>query len=55
VEWHRQRRDRLTKDPQRPAARVAWLACHGIAVGLLLACILVFRSRASLDFIYFQF
>jgi hypothetical protein len=55
VESHRQRRDRPTEDPQRPVSRAAWVACQGIAVGLLLACILVFRSRASFDFIYLQF
>jgi D-alanyl-lipoteichoic acid acyltransferase DltB (MBOAT superfamily) len=32
-----------------------WTLAHGLACGLALAAILVFRSRTSLDFIYFQF
>jgi hypothetical protein len=55
VEWWRRRRDPLAEAPRRPAARLAWLACQGVLVGLLLAGMLLFRSRASLDFIYFQF
>jgi alginate O-acetyltransferase complex protein AlgI len=31
------------------------IALHGVACGLAIAAILVFRSRTSLDFIYFQF
>ncbi len=55
VEWWRRRRDPFTEAPRQPPVRVAWLACQGVLVGLLLAGMLLFRSRASLDFIYFQF
>jgi len=47
---------RLLEPPRaRTPVRVAWLAGQGLLAGLLLAGILVFRSRASMDFIYFQF
>jgi alginate O-acetyltransferase complex protein AlgI len=55
VEWRRRRRDPIAQGPQRPAPRLAWLACQGVLVGLLFAGMLLFRSRTSLDFIYFQF
>jgi alginate O-acetyltransferase complex protein AlgI len=38
-----------------PAASWSRIALHGVACGLAIAAILVFRSRTSLDFIYFQF
>jgi alginate O-acetyltransferase complex protein AlgI len=41
--------------PPDPAPRWADVAAQACLCGLLLAVILVFRSRASLDFIYFQF
>ena len=41
---------------RRERAEPAWPAIvDGLLVGVLLAAILVFRSQASLDFIYFQF
>ncbi|HEX7086315.1 MAG TPA: MBOAT family protein [Vicinamibacterales bacterium] len=47
---------RLLEPPRaRTPVRVAWLAGQGLLAGLLFAGILVFRSRASMDFIYFQF
>ena len=54
VEW---RRRRGAPGPSYFAADVGWwrLAGHGVFVGLVLTCILLFRSRTSLDFIYFQF
>jgi D-alanyl-lipoteichoic acid acyltransferase DltB (MBOAT superfamily) len=55
VEWWRRGRDPLADGPQRPRPRLAWLACQGVLVGVLLTAMLLFRSRASLDFIYFQF
>jgi alginate O-acetyltransferase complex protein AlgI len=48
----------LGRGAPAPAPRFAsWprLALQGIACGLALAAILIFRSRTSLDFIYFQF
>ena len=45
--WVELRRDRA--EPSWPAI------VDGALVGLLFAAILVFRSQASLDFIYFQF
>jgi hypothetical protein len=45
--WVELRRDRA--EPTWPAA------VDGLLLGLLFAAILVFRSQASLDFIYFQF
>ena len=45
--WVEMRRDRA--EPIWPAI------VDGLLVGLLFAAILVFRSQASLDFIYFQF
>jgi alginate O-acetyltransferase complex protein AlgI len=43
--------------PVRADTAVPWprLALQGVACGLAFAAILVFRSRTSLDFIYFQF
>jgi len=54
VDWHR---GGLRAAGTRPAQRLGWptLAGQGVFVGLVLTCILLFRSRASLDFIYFQF
>ena len=45
----------LEPPPARTPRRIAWLAGQGLLAGLLFAAILVFRSRASMDFIYFQF
>ena len=55
VEWWRRRRDPMAERPRHPAPHIAWLAWQGALVGLLLTGMLLFRSRASLDFIYFQF
>ena len=55
VETWRERRDPFALGPARRPARVAWLATQGALVGVLFTGILLFRSRASLDFIYFQF
>jgi D-alanyl-lipoteichoic acid acyltransferase DltB (MBOAT superfamily) len=55
VEWWRGRREPFAWGPARPPARVAWLAAQGVLVGVLFTGILLFRSRASLDFIHFQF
>jgi alginate O-acetyltransferase complex protein AlgI len=55
VEWWRGRREPFVHGPARPPARVAWLVTQGVLVGVLFTGILLFRSRASLDFIYFQF
>ncbi len=52
VEWSRTRR---VEDRVVPLASWPRLALQGLACGLALAAILVFRSRTSLDFIYFQF
>jgi hypothetical protein len=43
--------------PAPSAEARSWprLALQGVACGLAFAAILVFRSRTSLDFIYFQF
>jgi hypothetical protein len=38
-----------------PGSGLASLACQGVLVGVLLTGMLLFRSRASLDFIYCQF
>ena len=51
--WAETRGRRASERPARPSwPRVAW---QGVGCGLALAAILVFRSRTSLDFIYFQF
>ena len=55
VEWRRGAPDGFAQPPRHEPARVGWLVWQGALVGLLFASILVFRSRASLDFIYFQF
>jgi alginate O-acetyltransferase complex protein AlgI len=55
VEWWRGRREPFVDGPAHPPARVAWLVTQGVLVGVLFTGILLFRSRASLDFIYFQF
>ncbi|MEO7192224.1 MAG: MBOAT family protein [Vicinamibacterales bacterium] len=38
-----------------PPQRWGWVAAQAVLCGVLLATLLVFRSRTSLDFIYFQF
>jgi D-alanyl-lipoteichoic acid acyltransferase DltB (MBOAT superfamily) len=56
VEAHRARRPAgRALEPDRTPVPWARLAGQGIFVGLVLTSILLFRSRASLDFIYFQF
>jgi hypothetical protein len=54
VEWHRD--ERGLRQPA-PVAPPGWprAAVQGVACGLAFAAILLLRSRASLDFIYFQF
>ena len=54
VEWHR---DRSGARQPAPVVTAGWprVALQGLACGVAFAAILVFRSRASLDFIYFQF
>jgi alginate O-acetyltransferase complex protein AlgI len=54
VEWHRDGSGVRHPAPLVPAG---WprAALHGLACGAAFAAILVLRSRASLDFIYFQF
>ena len=47
--------DRLPAGEPRPLPPLPQLALQGLACGLALAAIMVFRSHASLDFIYFQF
>jgi alginate O-acetyltransferase complex protein AlgI len=53
VEWFRGRRDPFEASADSPAP--SGLLGDGLLLGALLAAILVFRSQASLDFIYFQF
>jgi hypothetical protein len=56
VELHRGAAiDRLPAGEPRPLPPLPQLALQGLACGLALAAIMVFRSHASLDFIYFQF
>ena len=55
IEWWRGRPEPFVHGPAHPPARLAWLATQGVLVGALFTGILLFRSRASLDFIYFQF
>ena len=54
VEWHRDESGVRRPAPLVPAG---WsrVAVQGLACGLAFAAILLLRSRASLDFIYFQF
>jgi alginate O-acetyltransferase complex protein AlgI len=54
VEWHR---DGSGARQPAPVVSAGWrrVALQGLACGIAFAAILVFRSRASLDFIYFQF
>ena len=54
VEWHR---DASGVRQPAPLAAPGWprVALQGVACGLAFAAILIFRSQASLDFIYFQF
>jgi hypothetical protein len=54
VEWHRDADGIRRPAPIAPAGWPA-AALHGLACGAAFAAILIFRSRASLDFIYFQF
>jgi hypothetical protein len=50
------RRSTGAEQPEpRPLASWPRLVLQGVACGLVLAAILVLRSRTSLDFIYFQF
>src|SRR5690606_8929762 len=53
VEWFRGRPDPFEASAESPA--LPGLLADGLLLGALLAAILVFRSQASLDFIYFQF
>ena len=55
--WVELDRARVSAADTSPAPAIAWprLAGQGVFIGLVLTCILLFRSRASLDFIYFQF
>jgi alginate O-acetyltransferase complex protein AlgI len=55
VEACRGRPDLLRERPPRRWQRALWLTAQGALVGLLFAGILVFRSRAPMDFIYFRF
>jgi D-alanyl-lipoteichoic acid acyltransferase DltB (MBOAT superfamily) len=52
--WVELHREEAARAP-RPLPPMPRLALQGLACGLALAAIMVFRSRASLDFIYFQF
>jgi alginate O-acetyltransferase complex protein AlgI len=54
VEWHR---DESGVRHTAPIVPAGWprAALQGVACGLAVAAILLLRSRASLDFIYFQF
>lgn len=54
VEWHR---SRSADSPQVDSVHTRWtqLALQGVFLGAVLISILLFRSTASLDFIYFQF
>jgi hypothetical protein len=54
VEWHRD--ERGVRQPA-PIAPPGWpqAVVQGVACGAAFAAILLLRSRASLDFIYFQF
>jgi len=54
VEWRRARPASFNAHGQG-VAYAGWLAWQGVFVGVVLATILIFRSQASLDFIYFQF
>jgi hypothetical protein len=53
VEWRRGHP--ASVEVREQAARAGWLAWEGVFVGVVLTTILLFRSQASLDFIYFQF
>ena len=53
VEWFRGQPDPFAASAESPA--LPGLLGDGLLLGALLAAILVFRSQASLDFIYFQF
>jgi alginate O-acetyltransferase complex protein AlgI len=55
--WVEVDRGPAAERPSAEALPISWprLALQGLACGLALAAILVFRSRTSLDFIYFQF
>ena len=55
--WVEIGRARQTAPIPEPIELAPWsrMALQGLACGLALAAILVFRSRTSLDFIYFQF
>jgi D-alanyl-lipoteichoic acid acyltransferase DltB (MBOAT superfamily) len=53
VEWHRGRA--AAPADEDAGFRLPAVALQGVFVGLVFTSILLFRSRASLDFIYFQF
>jgi alginate O-acetyltransferase complex protein AlgI len=55
VEAWRGRPGVVQQGPADAGPRALWLAAQGALVGLLLAGILVFRSRTPMDFIYFRF
>ncbi len=55
VEWRRRREATSVSSAARHEIGWPALAGHGVFVGLVLTFILLFRSRTSLDFIYFQF
>ena len=54
MEWHR---DAAGVRQPAPVVAGGWprAALQGVACGAAFAAILILRSRASLDFIYFQF
>jgi hypothetical protein len=55
--WVELQRAGVSAPGAQPPELAPWprMALQGLACGLALAAILVFRSRTSLDFIYFQF
>ncbi len=55
--WVEVHRKRTGERRETPLVSPGWqrMVVHGVSCGLALAAILIFRSRTSLDFIYFQF
>ena len=53
--WDEVRERRAAAASPAASGRWRWVAAEAVLCGALLAIILVFRSRTSLDFIYFQF